>query len=501
MKTMNNNTGRRNDSDIDMINIDDSEGLTRVSSERKKNGSGSSKSGSGSSRSGKSSSGTRRSGSGNRTSSSRSSASGNSSERKNSKYGTVDKRYSEEIVRNNSKKKKKKKKGKEYKREKARWKRFWICLAVYAGVLLILSIIFLAYTDNCLKKYEKSQSVYAMEEYFNSFSASVAAGQLPENMMFEGSVSEFDTVSTISSAYLSSIAGKTLTFEKAPDSYMTETPEYNILADGTPVARVKLEGVNGQVILGILTVMDWNIVEVKPVISMESHTYTITVPDGYIVNVNGTVLSDSYLSGETEEIDLFQYAKEYADLQGMRKYVINDVKSDLAITVTDAAGNPVSCNVSGYDYNAFYSGSGDMPEDLYSMALNMAETWSLLMTRDLSGSSNGFYTVAEYLINGSYYYNMAYEWATGVDITFTSAHTLKDPAFTDIVVDDYVRYSDNCFSCHIFFNKNLTLTRTGEDRVDTTDSTFIFVYYDDSDDGVDNPHWAIVDMIANTEGN
>jgi hypothetical protein len=42
------------------------------------------------------------------------------------------------------------------------------------------------------------------------------------------------------------------------------------------------------------------------------------------------------------------------------------------------------------------------------------------------------------------------------------------------------------------------LTGTGQTRVDTINSTFYFVYYDDTDDGEDNPHWAIADMIATT---
>jgi hypothetical protein len=42
------------------------------------------------------------------------------------------------------------------------------------------------------------------------------------------------------------------------------------------------------------------------------------------------------------------------------------------------------------------------------------------------------------------------------------------------------------------------LRRTKVNSVETVDSTFFYVYYDDSDDGEDNPHWAMVDMIATT---
>lgn len=148
-------------------------------------------------------------------------------------------------------------------------------------------------------------------------------------------------------------------------------------------------------------------------------------------------------------------------------------------------------------YTAFYLGSEDIPDDLRSTALNMAETWSKFMTSDLSGNLHGFYTLEPYLIKGSYYHSKAKEYAGGIDITFISGHTLDAEPFSNIKVDDYVRYNENCFSCHIYFEKVMHLNR-GTDAMDVTDSTFIFAYYDDSDDGVDNPHWAMVDMIANT---
>ncbi len=33
----------------------------------------------------------------------------------------------------------------------------------------------------------------------------------------------------------------------------------------------------------------------------------------------------------------------------------------------------------------------------------------------------------------------------------------------------------------------------GVNKIDSVNGTFYFVYYDDSDDGVDNPHWGLVD--------
>ena len=75
-----------------------------------------------------------------------------------------------------------------------------------------------------------------------------------------------------------------------------------------------------------------------------------------------------------------------------------------------------------------------------------------------------------------------------MDITFTSAHTLSNPAFENVNVDRYIRYTDDCFSCHIDFDKPMHLTRTGDNIVDSTHSTYLFVNY--------NGNWCMVDMIA-----
>ena len=37
------------------------------------------------------------------------------------------------------------------------------------------------------------------------------------------------------------------------------------------------------------------------------------------------------------------------------------------------------------------------------------------------------------------------------------------------------------------------LTRTGEEVKDVVNSTFYFVKYDDTDNGVDDPHWFLAD--------
>lgn len=394
----------------------------------------------------------------------------------------------------NGKKKKKSKKAREAARRRKSRKRFLIFLGCYTAILLVLGGIFLGYTDSCLKKYEAAQSQYEMERYFLSFKTAIENGQIPT----EVNLAQFGSITPeLQAEYMEFAKQGELSFEKDKNSYNTEEPIYNIMAGTTPVHSIKLRGVNEHTIFGILTIMDWEKAESKCLYSPQKYEYFVRVPNGFSVTVDGKAVDDSNRTNNEVDIELFQFAREYVSLPDQIEYKVESYKDNCEVLITDNNGNPVEVKQDGNIYTGFYNGSDDIPDDYRTIALDMAQTWSKFMTSDLSGNLHGFYSLEPYLIKGSYYYTKAKEYAGGIDITFISGHTLDPNPFSNVRVDDYVKYNDNCFSCHVYFEKVMHLNR-GTDAMDVTDSTFIFAYYDDSDDGVDNPHWAMVDMIANT---
>lgn len=388
--------------------------------------------------------------------------------------------------------------------EQGRWIIFGCVMVVYCVILFIGMLCVMGYTRRSLKKYENSQSIYAMQDYFDVYQAAVEEGKIPEGVDLSAYDSDYYTDGYVENEFLRQLQGKTLSFEKDPACYDTENPVYLIKADDSLVSTVTWEGYDGQTIFGILTILKWKITSVETAFTnpegdagtaasakqRELQSYSFTVPQGYHVYVNRMLLDDVELTDETVAVAAFENAKDYVNLNGLLVYRLTDIGCPIHVTITDLDGVPVSYTQTGNDYYVGYTASNDMPEDLMNLALTAAESWQLMMTNDRS-----FEAVAPYLIAGSYYYNMGYEFATGVDITFMSPHTLKDPAITDVAVTDYIRYSDTCFACHVQFNVNMTLTVTGQDAVNAMDSTFLFIYYDDSDDGVDNPHWGMIDMI------
>ena len=116
------------------------------------------------------------------------------------------------------------------------------------------------------------------------------------------------------------------------------------------------------------------------------------------------------------------------------------------------------------------------------------------MTNDLEGTQKGFGTMKKHLITNSYLYNVAYKWTTNIDITFVSSHVLDNPPFSEEKVTNYKSYGDNVFSCDISFLKHMDLASRNMKVIDEMNSTFYFMYYDETKDGVDNPRWVILDI-------
>jgi len=218
-----------------------------------------------------------------------------------------------------------------------------------------------------------------------------------------------------------------------------------------------------------------------------------------------TILADSRYSVTVEGENIVKEAvfispdKEYEQLSG---YVENlpqvseiDVailKKDAEILIVDESGNPVSYEPGDvlYDFTDRKNMLEAVPGEVSAEVdiLEIAQAWSLFMSNDMP-----FAELEKYLIADSYQYKVAKEYATGVDITFTSAHTLANPAFTEASVTNFVWITDNCFSVDVSFVKHMIVGK-GKRVDDPMNDRFYFVKYDDTEDGIDNSTWKIASM-------
>ena len=226
-----------------------------------------------------------------------------------------------------------------------------------------------------------------------------------------------------------------------------------------------------------------------------TYGYKVMIPSVYKLTANGhDVDPSSALRTETDDFrDIEAYCDVVpADLTYDMVFLSNDVKFD----ITDQNGKKLDYEIKNRCIQLEMQPTGAaVPEDIIDQidVLDAARKWSLFMTNDLAGQTNGYYKLEEYLIKDSYLAEKAYKWATGVDHTFTSVHRLENPAFKNEVVTDYLRYSDKCFSCTIKLDKPMHLN-SGQTVVDSMNSTFYFVNM--AEEGK-TPDWKILSIRAN----
>ncbi len=140
-----------------------------------------------------------------------------------------------------------------------------------------------------------------------------------------------------------------------------------------------------------------------------------------------------------------------------------------------------------------WSGSDEVPAELALQVnvLEIAEKWSLFVSKDLPGDLYGLGEISRHLIRGSYQYLVAYRYVYSIDITFISVHTLTNPPFTGEKVCNFRKITDDCFSVDISFDKHMIMNSGGE-IIDSMNDRFYFLRYKDTWDAV--PGWKLVAM-------
>lgn len=430
---------------------------------------------------------------------------------------------------------------------------------IYLGVLLVLAAAALLYVYHVLSWYESAQPENVAQSYLQKLQKAAGKGELGALVSLE----ELDADGL--SQYMSSLANGEVSSEASEAAdYEDETLVFNTLCNGYQMGEIQLTYAGQKTKLGIFTADLWEVssCKVTPYRFETELPVTLTVTENGKA-VNGTLSEDGQtvkyalssstlpqvvltdLFGNTAPYDLglyesgrlsdytvvnvpsnytvkngdekiplsaavlteleeYQYLYAYnADVPKKATYLLCTLDGTVDVSVYDNLGSRVEFS----DQKDVISLEGQVVTDTMPAIiqnapdpLEAAKQWSLFMTRDLTGERYGFYKLAEHLIDESYLYDVAWEWATGVDITFTSAHRLRTPPFQVAEVTNFVAYGDKAFSCDILLEKDLVLYGSTFVK-DTMYSTFYFVYYDDTDNGKDDPHWAIADKrdIAVTE--
>ncbi|MCD8332077.1 MAG: hypothetical protein LUB63_06090 [Oscillospiraceae bacterium] len=371
---------------------------------------------------------------------------------------------------------------------------------LYVFLLLALCLAVFLYVRSSLLLYENSQPEVFMDTLLEQLAQ--GGGERVEQMCFPDSGdSPFEDAQQLRQSLSSTLQTAQLTWSADSQSYNSAQPVYQICADGEPLLSVHLYVESSVTRMGILTISTWALdsaalIQSDTAFLQEDGSYACTVwtSSEYTVLVNGVALTQEQQVDGTESLEQLKTVSAYTDVPQLVCYQVDELRFSPTVTVLDGQGQQVQIEEEeGGTVRAepvFSSSQEGETMAAQVDVLGITETWSKLMTDDLGGARHSVAQVQRYLIPDSYLYEMAGAYASGIDITFVSNHSLD--GFTGEKVSNCIQYSQSCFSCDVYFEKNMTLTKDGSTRTDVFYSRVYFVLI--SDETLADPGWYMADM-------
>ena len=349
-------------------------------------------------------------------------------------------------------------------------------LLIWFLILLIASEACLIYVSTTLKMYEKGNIEGYMTSLIKDMKTASNAGNINKYLSYNKVESKYEKNSSFEEGY------KEL-FNESKLSYKANEKEntYDIYADDTMIASVTLDSKKVRR-LGILSFEEYSIKEIETYSKNGIYNIDVYVNSNYDLYINDIKVSDEDLVSK-EEIKEYSEVYDKVDLPYENHYKITNLTKKPKIKVMNGNEEVKVTNEKSTYYGVSYFKTDDKSAAFAKLAnkdydpLTFAKNWSLFLTADLPGEKYGLYTLTPNLVEGTALFKRAYSWATNVDITFTSIHTLDKDTFTNVKMNGFTVYNENAFSVDIYLEKNMTLVN-GEKRVDTLNDTFYYAYID-----------------------
>ncbi len=349
-------------------------------------------------------------------------------------------------------------------------------LLIWFLLLLIASEACLIYVSTTLKMYEKGNIEGYMTSLIKDMKTASKVGNINKYLSYNKVESKYEKNSSFEEGYKELFSESKLSYKKN-DKEST----YDIYADDTMIASVTLDSKKVRR-LGILSFEEYSIKEIETYSKNGIYNIDVYVNSNYDLYINDIKVSDDDLLSK-EEIKEYSEVYDKVDLPYENHYKITNLTKKPKIKVMNGNDEVKVTNEKSNYYGVTYFKTDDKDAAFEKLTnkdydpLTFAKNWSLFLTADLPGERYGLYTLTPNLVEGTALYKRAYSWATNVDITFTSMHTLDKDTFTNVKMNGFTVYNENAFSVDIYLEKNMTLVN-GEKRVDTLNDTFYYAYID-----------------------
>lgn len=357
---------------------------------------------------------------------------------------------------------------------------FYLCFVLTCVVFWILVI---RYVHGCLDRYEAAQP----ERVIEKLSEKIVSGGVDSVFHLNTVFTRFESLDFVKKYYAEGVIGETISWRQDKSSYNVSAPVYRFYAGEKPIGSVTLRETSSQPLMFILSLSEWEVDSAVPALAAGQESISVTVPDTYRVLINDVAVGAEEATGKVTVPEQFQYAKDYVAVPRLVEYQVQNLLVKPTVKILDTSGKAL-------EYKETYeAGHTEITVDTFStsvmnpqleaMVLENAKRYSNFFSRDLPGCQASTKPLADMFPEDSYYMTLA-ETYRREDMWMYSAHS--QPSFEKESVTNYICYSDDFFSCEVYFEKKIPLTRMNVTR---TDITHMNVFY-----GCLNGIWKILDM-------
>ena len=348
----------------------------------------------------------------------------------------------------------------------------WCALLIVA--LAALCVWLYAY----LQDYESAQPVHVISAFTEKFrSTNAITAYIRGN---KTNINTLDNIDDFASAYAAHLSGKTISYVENGELSRQGSPAYTILADNEPVAEVYLRK-NGS------SRFNFDTYEVGYVdfVSMypDGYDYDILVPKGSTVYVNGNELNPGYVTARGVPEVLAKSAEFIKEIPEYETYSVHLLTDSISVTGKDSIGLDLIFERSD---GLFVAGAQAPAEFIASVSERCEEAlnvWALyFIYQD--------HSLRSYIKSGTelYAYIFGSDTQDPIDPKLYNWEQIDEYEFDHIEVTNYVKYSEDCFTCDVSYKLDITFTEEGMvDDNQKLDATWVWVR--------DSDGWYISDII------
>ncbi len=309
---------------------------------------------------------------------------------------------------------------------------FYIFLLVFAVIVVILTQIGKSVLKDVLAEYEDTQYKYVAEDFFNDNFVNGSSEALAE--IFAPQIADIETEENISEYLSSIIQDKNFSMQHS-SSGMSDLEKYTVSIDNLKFAEFYISKTGSQTKHGFDTYEVSEVLLNKNILK----SYSIEIPVGYILHINGEPVKNEYAVGDEIETESYDFMPEGVKGITYTTYTVDNMCAapEFLVKAPDGTATEVFLSEDG-KYRADIVNDTALAEKFTDYVIEATKAYACYMQKDAN-----FGKVKGYLDPASEFYKYVKETPTWPVITHNGY------SFENAKVTEFYAYNDEVFSCRI----------------------------------------------------